>query len=465
MSKWIEPVVYLLVLAIAAAFAVADLLPLTAFIWIGIIFVLSLMISAWNSFQRGRHPCFLFLGMLLLFQMGRLIASRLSDKIDPFQVVVQTAIPLDVPTSTAELTVFLIMLSALCVYLPCRWNFTPAHLHASFEQQILPAAYALLMLTFPFILFKDYRYLNYVRGHGGYLAIFTDSEGVLSSAGSGVRFISFLAYTLLPIVFVMERRRLQLALVTVLILISSVSELLIGLRGKVFLLLLTIWYLHKLKNGKGFSLVTLSAVAAVFSIVAISSAAFREERVTSNFDPIQFVAAQGISMGVTEVAIDHVENFRPFASSYFINEFKQGFISGAAFHDHQNFDNDLSLYLNADAFRFGFGTGSSYLAESFVFGGIVGVGLASLGVGFLLRWMHHVEGGFYGAVVLALILPSVIYMPRSSLLSPLSAGMKDLLGLIVIVPAIWFIRLCMDGARPPVTVPAPILLGGTDHGG
>src|SRR5664279_3926087 len=39
---------------------------------------------AWSRFDQGRHPCFLFLCTLLLFQGGRLIGFCLKVTPDPF---------------------------------------------------------------------------------------------------------------------------------------------------------------------------------------------------------------------------------------------------------------------------------------------------------------------------------------------------------------------------------------------
>jgi hypothetical protein len=40
-----------------------------------LLILLSLIVLAWTRFDGGRHPCFLFLCMLTLFQAGRLMAS------------------------------------------------------------------------------------------------------------------------------------------------------------------------------------------------------------------------------------------------------------------------------------------------------------------------------------------------------------------------------------------------------
>src|SRR5581483_10035392 len=50
------------------------------------LFLTALTSLAWLRFDRGRHPCFLFLGTLLLFDDGRLIGYCLGQTADPLQI-------------------------------------------------------------------------------------------------------------------------------------------------------------------------------------------------------------------------------------------------------------------------------------------------------------------------------------------------------------------------------------------
>jgi hypothetical protein len=44
------------------------------------------IVLAWNRFDQGRHPCFLFLCVLMLFQGGRLAAYCLGNEPEPLRV-------------------------------------------------------------------------------------------------------------------------------------------------------------------------------------------------------------------------------------------------------------------------------------------------------------------------------------------------------------------------------------------
>jgi hypothetical protein len=448
MNTAIETTAYISALLISAILVLSGALSLTACIWISLFLFTSLLYIAWRRFDGGRHPCFLFLVLLLLFQMGRLFGYALGAVDEPFNIVVQTLMPFHISVASAEITMLIILLSATCIYAVCAWNVRSVVLSPGWEQKWLPACYVMLGASFPFVVYKNLQYFMFIRSHGGYLAIFTDSEGVANSAGSVVRIMSLIAYNAFILVYVMERRRKLLAVVTCLFLLTTVLELAIGLRGKVFLFLLTLWFVRNLKTGKGFRLITMGAVGVLGSIAAVAISGFREMRSAAVLGPAQFLTVQGISLGVTEIAVEYRNLFRPHALTYMANEILGAFYPGSHFGQGQLFDNDLSVFLNADAYRLGFGTGSSYLAEAYLVGGIFAVVCASVLVGLGLRQLHTMGKSFLGAVIVAILLPSVIYLPRAELLGPLSSALKKAATFLLMVPCLWLIRFVFYGDDP-----------------
>lgn len=458
MTAALEPAALLAALLVSAALVISGAVGLYGSLWITLALYTTLLALAWRRFGGGRHPCFLFLGMLILFQLGRLIGYAFGATQDPFAVEVQTVIPIHVSPAASELTLLIVLLSAICIYATCAWNVRPATLLPGWEQSWLPACYILLALAFPFVLYKNYVYLQFIRIHGGYLAIFTDSQAIAESAGGLVRLMSLVAYNVFILVFLIERRRTPLIFVTAAYLSTSVLELAIGLRGKVFLFLLTLWFLRNLKTGRGFRLVTLGMVGLAASMGAVAISGFREMRTTAMVGPAGFVAGQGISMGVTQVAIQYRPLFTPHVPTYAKNEVLQAFYPGSHFGQGEIFDNDISVFLNAAAFKAGFGTGSSYLAEAWIVGQSAAVSLfsvliASILIGLALRWLHAISSHFLGAVVVAILLPGVIYLPRAQILSPIAAGLKNGIVFVLIVPALWAIRWLLYDRRP--ALPAP----------
>jgi hypothetical protein len=447
MSTATQTAFYVAALLIAAVLALSGAVDLTACLWISLLLNLSLVLLAWQRFDGGRHPCFLFLAMLLLFQMGRLVGYVAGATHDPFGVVVATILPIQVSTASSEITLFIILLSATCIYAVCAWNVSPVTLGPTEGQSWLAAAYVLLAASFPFVLYKNYEYLQFIRSHGGYLAIFTETQDVANSAGGLARLLSLVAENAFILIYVLERKRGRLAWVTAAFLSTAVLELAIGLRGKVFLFLITLWFIRNLKTGKRFRLGTLLGAGLVASFLAVAISGFREMKTTALVGPAGFISGQGISMGVTQIAIQYRPHFEPHAPSYFKNEVLQAFYPGTQFGQGQLFDNDVSVFLNAEAFRHGFGTGSSYLAEAWVAGGIVGVLCTSLLIGLTLRWLHGLGRSWIGAVVVAILLPSVIYLPRAQLLSPIAATLKNGIVFVLMIPFLWVARWLLECAE------------------
>ena len=448
MSTATHTAFYLSALLVAAVLVLSGPLGLTACLWLSLALYVSLLFLAWRRFDGGRHPCFLFLAMLLLFQMGRLVGYALGATRDPFDVVVQTLLPIEVSAESSEITLLIILLSATCIYAVCAWNAPRITLHAGREQRWLGACYVLLAFSFPFVLYKNYEYFQFIRSHGGYLAIFTESQDVANSAGAVVRVLSLVAYNAFLLVFVLDRKSSRLTWVTSIFLSTTVLELAIGLRGKVFLFLITLWFIRNLKTGKRFRLGTLALVGVLGSFAAVAVSGFREMRSTAVEGPAMFVTGQGISMGVTQIAIEDRPLFEPHIGSYLKNELLQAYYPGSHFEQGQIFDNDISVFLNAATFREGFGTGSSYLAEAWIAGRIIGVLCASLLIGLLLRWLHGIGTSWIGAVIVASLLPSVIYLPRAQLLSPIAAALRSGPVFALMIPCLWLARWLLECVEP-----------------
>jgi hypothetical protein len=440
MSVAIQIAVIITALLISTVLVLSGAFSVFGCLWISLALYAALLAFAWRTFGGGRHPCFLFLAMLLLFQMGRLVGYAFGATRDPFSVVVQSPIPVTVSPAASEITVLLVLLSATIIYAVCAWNTPHIVLNPGWEQSWLTSCYFLLAISFPFVLYKNYEYFQFLRGHGGYLAIFTDSDAVAESAGALVRVMSLVAANAFLLVYLIERHGSRLAFVTTIYLSTSVLELAIGLRGKVFLFLLTLWFLRNLKTGKTFRLATLAIVLLVGSFAAVAISGFREMRTTAVTGPAAFIAGQGISMGVTQIAVQFRPLFEPHVKAYLANELLQAFYPGSHFAQGELFDNDISVFLNVDAYRMGYGTGSSYLAESWITGGLLAVFVVSVLIGLALRFLHRIGASFFGAITVAIVLPSIIYLPRAQLLSPIATSLKSGLILLPMFPVLAFIR-------------------------
>ena len=386
--------------------------------------MLGLMASAWRNFEGGRHPCFLFLSMLFVFQCGRLLGYMSGSPDDPFAIQLGTAFRFSVSRQSEEITLLLIVVSAVCVYIPCRFSYRRIVFSAGPEQAWLRPLYMLLTVTLPFAAYKNYVYLAYIRSHGGYISVYTDNDAILQSAGTLVRGVALIGTSVLLLLYLCERRRRYMSLILSLFFIVSMMDLLMGFRGKIFVQILLFWFIHNLKTGKKFNLIPLLSTAAVISLLAVLIVGFRENVAVNVLGPVGFISGQGISMNVTELAVENRQLFEKNAGRYFIGDVKSMFVPNS-----DNFESDLSLYLSPDSFRAGYATGSSYLAEAYLIGGVFGVAIVSLLVGMMMSWIHARSDSWIGAGLMMASLGSIIYMPRAGLIYPLSGTLKSLLAM------------------------------------
>lgn len=394
-----------------------------------VLLLLSLIGLAWKRFDGGRHPCFFFLCMLTLFQAGRLIAYCAGGVTDIFRVTLMTSYPFGVSRDVAGLVLLSMALSAICIYAPCRWNyrsFSPPR-SGSFGR-FLPYLYFLLCLSVPVQLYKNYRYYEYAKDHGGYLVFFIDHGGLASSIPLAVRAVSLISLPALVGIFVLERRSKFLRTAAAVYFITTAPVLLTGSRGPIFSLILSLWYVTKVKSGRRAHLYALGLLAAGLVLVGALIGSFRigngESRAPDG--PAQFIAGQGMSLNVTEVAVAYRRRFAPHIVSYLAGELQSAFVAS----DQTNyvagklFADDVAMFLNPTAYRLGFGCGSAYLAEAYVVGGLWGVALISGLLGALLHQMHVYARNPLGLFLVAMILPDALWMARDGLLEWVSAAVR-----------------------------------------
>jgi oligosaccharide repeat unit polymerase len=408
-----------------------------------VLLLLSLIGLAWKRFDGGRHPCFFFLCMLTLFQAGRLMSYCAGGVTDIFRVTLMTSYQFGVSRDVAALVLLSIALSAICIYAPCRWNyrsFSPPHSGPS--ARFLPYLYFLLCLSVPVQLFKNYQYYEYAREHGGYLVFFIDHAGLASSIPMAVRAISLISLPALVGIFVLERRKKLLRIAATVYFMIAAPVLLTGSRGGIFSLILSLWYLAKVKSGKRPQLYALGLIGAGLVLVAALIGSFRIENGESRAlaGPAQFLADQGMSLNVTEVAVAYRQHFAPHITSYLAGELQSAFVASdqTNYVAGKRFADDVAMFLNPVTYQLGFGSGSAYLAEAYVVGGLWGVVLISGLVGVLLHGMHAYARNPPGLFLVAMILPDVLWMARGGLLDCVSASVRVGISVLMLVVG-WYL--------------------------
>jgi len=412
---------------------------------LAVVLLLSLTGQAWKRFDGGCHPCFFFLCTLTLFQAGQLIAYCAGGESDIFQVTLMTPYPFDVSREVAGLVLLAITLSAICIYAPCRWNYhsIPPPRAGSFGR-FLPYLYLVFWLSVPVQLYKNFCYYQYARDHGGYLVVFTDHGGMAASIPMAVRAISLISLPALVGIFVLERRKRFLRPATAVYFAIAAPILLLGSRGGIFSLVLSLWYLAKVKSGRRAPLYSVALIGAglVFAGSLIGSFRASSEESSVLDGASQFVAGQGVSLNVTEVAVAYRRRFAPHIVSNLADELQSAFFPT----DHtkyiagKNFDADLSMFLNPTAYQMGSGSGSSYLAEAYLVGGLGGVVIISGLLGAFFRGMHGCAQNPFGLFLVAMILPDMLLMPRGGLLDWVSASLRVGISVVLLLAGWYFYR-------------------------
>ncbi len=405
---------------------------------------LTLILLSWRRFDQGRHPCFLFLCTLTLLQGGRLLAYCLGYLPLPMRVGSFSEYGFDLSRDEAGTVLLCLALSAICIYAPCCWNyqFFPAPA-ASPGKRYLSYLYLVFLLTLPLQLFKNYTYYKYIQAHGGYVYFFVNHAGVASSVPLPVRAASLITLPVFVAIFVLEPRRRLIYIVSILYFLSTLLILLLGTRGGLFGLALVLWYVAGVKSRRRTSVAGLVVVALGLILTGDVIQTLRED---SNglsryiFAPITFVTLQGNSLEVTEAAVKYRSVFAPYSFSYLFYELDNAFLANDVtnYFRGKSLAFDVPVQLNRIAFNRGYGTGGSYIGEAYVLGGIVGVVLVSLLIGAGLHYLYDRSRDALGLVVVALILPDILIMPRGNLLDWLSVLLKYIL-LLVILYMGWFV--------------------------
>ncbi len=430
-----------------------------------VILLSALILLAWNRFHQGRHPCFLFLCVLMLFQCGRLIGYCAGAIPDPLRVELLTTNPFTIPNNEAGITLLSIVLSAICIYAPCRFYYQRFSPPSDVEvRRYLPYLYLLFFATLPIQLFKNYRYYEYAQEHGGYLFIFLRHGDLASSVPLFVRAISLVSLPAFVAIFVFEKRKGLLSTVTVLYFATASLILLLGSRGSIFALVLALWYAARVKSRKKPRILLAAGLALVLILVADVVRTVREGSIPNSnyvFLPVEFLATQGVSLNVTEVAVKYRELFAPHVGSYLLSALQDAFVASdtSNYFRGKALASDVAVFLNPEAFTLGQGTGSSYVGEAYVIGGVGGVMVISLLIGLGFHLLHRFSRNPFSLFVVAMVLLEVLLMPRGNLVDWFSVLMRNAISIMLLLAG-WKIYALLTSIRHTASLPPAQLTAG-----
>ena len=426
----LEITIYVVVASLTAFLQIAGRLSLDAAAVLTTCLLLTIVIRAWNRFDGGRHPAFLFLCSLTLFQAGRLFGFCLGLLEHPLRIELMTSTPFDPSKETQAIVMLMIVTSAIAIYTPSSfWQRRLAAVTSKDVIKFLPYLHLVFWLTIPLQVLKNFSYYQYARANGGYLVYFIDHDGLAASVPFWVRAASLITLPTFVVLFAFETRKRQLYLVTATYFLSSALILMIGSRGSLFGLMLSLWFLTVRKTDKPVR--AFKAVVALGMLVTLGAgiglARDDGDRTEIALAPLQFLVGQGASMNVTEVGVEYRQEFRPHLRSYMKQELTSAFAARdqGSYRSGQQFASDVAVLLNTQAFEAGFGSGSAYLAEAYVVGGFVAVIAISLAIGGLLHTLSRISSSPIGLASAGLLLPDLLWMPRAGLLDWVSAALRN----------------------------------------
>jgi oligosaccharide repeat unit polymerase len=438
-----EVLACLLVVAAASLAFLAGWLSVNGAVVLTVALLLTLIVLSWVHLGQGRHPVFLFLCMLMFFQGGRLLAfclsgGTLAEASQPMAVHLYQFVPFNTGRMNEGAVLLCLNLSAICIYAPCRWRYVglPAP-PTTPVRQYLPYLYLVFFATLPLQIYRNYSYYTWIQEHGGYMAIFQGHAELAASVPLIVRAVPVVSLPALMAIFLFEHRKSAAYITAALYMASASFILIVGSRMAFFRLVLTLWFAARIKSNRKSRVASLAALIFAGVLIADVIGQTREnpnDPLGYSLLPLEFVAVQGQSLDVTTITVAYREYFQPYIGSYLWNDLKNAFVSidTAHYSRGRELSFDAPVLLNVELFRSGYGTGGSYLGEAYLMGGVAGVVIFSLLIGFGLQYFYSLTRSMVTLYVVVLTLPEVLFMPRGSILDWASGLLRNAISILIL---------------------------------
>ncbi len=390
----------------------------------------------WYEHRGGRSPSFIFLILGCVFLCGRAFPVLLGGESQLSRVNFENEF--DVDPETVSAYVLLVLTSFFLVHIGSLLP-RPARVTLSTSRSDARIYLMMFALFLPLYLYKNISYFSYIVASGGYLAIFQSDE-FLAKVGMPVRVGALLCMAAFTLYFFHEtdRKKSRWALVFFVVVFSS--ELLVGLRGKFFIVTLILFFFYKIRFGGKFSVRGLLTLFSVILALAVVVEIARQGGSSIEGSLIMgFLVQQGITASVNLIVMDNLQDFAYNAGSYFLHQFVAPFYSQSEVQQGWFLANDISMKFMPIAYALGFGTGSSYLAELFLLGGWASVGLGSFAIGWLLSFLSRFYQGVTGAIMFWIVC-GMVYFPRTMLQEPVHNLMRYGGPILFVAGCCWLLR-------------------------
>ncbi|MFS1931117.1 O-antigen polysaccharide polymerase Wzy [Vibrio cyclitrophicus] len=292
-------------------------------------------------------------------------------------------------------------------------------------------------------------YLGYLVARYGYLTIFLNPD--LFRLPLIVSFLSMLfpiGFFLCHIGGISDRR--FMLFINVLFFISIISEVFIGKRGPVLTQLLVLLWFFTYHYGTRISIKKLLIYAFIMILGSQMALNFRTSgnKETPNI-LLSFFHQQGVSVQLLGYAeryeVDKYNDFsvfdlfRPIYQNidmfyHKISGVNYNFSPSERMERYNNYSMIIANSTDSSKFDSGFGLGGSYLTESKLLLGFFGLIIVNIILGYILSRVEYLSGRsnyIYG--IFFLILPDIIYLPRSYLFEFANTQMRPVLLLLIIL--------------------------------
>jgi hypothetical protein len=152
-----------------------------------------------------------------------------------------------------------------------------------------------------------------------------------------------------------------------------------------------------------------------------------EQGASYKFSAVRLIVSQGASLNVTEVGFKYRDLFSPYFGSYLLAGLQDAFVASDAanYHRGRSLAIDVSVFLNAARYEYGYGTAGSYLPEAYVGGGMIAVVLVSIALGLGLHAFYRFSGNALLLFVFAMSIPDIVSMPKGGLLDWASIFLRN----------------------------------------
>lgn len=283
----------------------------------------------------------------------------------------------------------------------------------------------IMMILLPFVIYNSYKTWE-IFSEYGYLALYSAQAGIVFEPP--FKHIVVIFQCVFFIYLASKPDVKDLKKYSLLFFIVSAFGLFFGSRGGLTLVLLsflTYINLYYVKFNK--KKIFVGGVIFVFlmQLVAINRSLDQDEsfsiadmNMSSSELLVEFFRQQGVSITVLGYA-DEMDDGSIYDVIYPITELFMGYLDdeyGLKNKVKYSFPHKITYTVNPNMYYKGFGAGSSYIAETYSFGGVVLLLFVNIILGYFIVYsVRKYKDEFYGRFFLLIFWQQLYFMPRGSL--------------------------------------------------